>query len=572
MDAPHPAPSPASTTEAMPGWSAGEGATVAEPIDGSTGASTGALIGALIGSVAAGAALATGELVSGLAGRDASLLTAVGNTFVDRFAARLKDVAVRLFGTNDKASLVVGIVVVSLGLGALLGVTARRRHLVAPLAFGAFASLGAVALAAEPQIGLAEAVLDAVLAATVGTATLLGLLVAARRQAPALLPDATIAPDAAITPGAAVVPGDPHDRGRVQPIVRPDRPTRRALLATGAVGAVAVGAAAAGHRARGTEATAARPVVRLPLPTTPTITLPASFDVPGLSPFLTPTADFYRIDTALLVPRVDVSTWRLQIDGLVDGPLSLSYADLVALADTEEVVTLRCVSDEVGGDLLGTARWQGVPLASLLERVGVHAGADQLVGHAVDGWTAGFPTSVALDGRPALVAVAMNGEPLPAAHGFPARLVVAGLYGYVSATKWLRRIELTTWDAFDGYWVPRGWSKTGPMKLAARIDVPGAQVRAGRVAIAGVAWAPVRGIAAVEVRVDDGDWQPCELGETTSGAAWVQWRHDWDAAPGDHRLSVRATAADGEVQTEEVRPPEPDGATGLHTRRVRVSP
>jgi hypothetical protein len=257
---------------------------------------------------------------------------------------------------------------------------------------------------------------------------------------------------------------------------------------------------------------------------------------------------------------------------MVDRPLTMGYDELVAMSTTEDVVTLQCVSNEVGGNLVGNAAWQGVPLATLLERAGVQDGATQIVGRSVDGFTAGFPTDVGLDGRTAMVVVGMNGEPLPASHGFPARLIIAGLYGYVSATKWLDEIVLTTWEDFDGYWVPRGWSKEGPIKTASRIDVPrsGATVAAGTQPIAGVAWAPTVGIERVEVQVDDDAWQEATLGDAASGNTWVQWYLEWPAEPGEHRLRVRATDATGATQTEERRPPAPDGSTGWHTRSVRV--
>ncbi len=296
------------------------------------------------------------------------------------------------------------------------------------------------------------------------------------------------------------------------------------------------------------------------------------FSVAGLSPFVTPNADFFRIDTALTTPRIDADDWNLGIDGLVERPFELTYDELLGLDSVEETITLQCVSNEVGGSLVGNAVWQGVPLATLLERAGVRDGATQIVGRSVDGWTAGFPTELATDGRVAMVAYAMNGEPLPVEHGYPARLIVAGLYGYVSATKWLDRIELTTWEDFDGYWVPRGWAKEGPIKTASRIDVPRSStvLTPGPQMIAGVAWAPGRGIEHVEAQVDDGPWQVCELGEVTSANTWVQWRLAWEATAGDHVVRVRATDGEGETQTDAVAPPAPDGATGWPTRRLRV--
>jgi DMSO/TMAO reductase YedYZ molybdopterin-dependent catalytic subunit len=314
--------------------------------------------------------------------------------------------------------------------------------------------------------------------------------------------------------------------------------------------------------------------VAVPAPSVPLAARPAdAFALDGLSPFVTPNADFYRIDTALTIPRVDVAGWTLDVAGHVDRPFSLTFDELLALDSVEEVVTMQCVSNEVGGYLVGNAVWQGVPLRDLLDRAGVQEAGEQVVGVSVDGFTAGFPRQLLVDDRTALVAYAMNGELLPARNGFPARLVVAGLYGYVSATKWLRTIELTRLDEVDGFWIPRGWSKDGPIKTTSRIDVPraGQPLRVGTVAVAGVAWAPTRGISKVEVRVDEGDWQEAELGGATSDETWVQWRFAWDAPAGQHVLEVRATDGAGEVQTEAIAPPAPNGATGLHRRRVAVA-
>jgi len=298
----------------------------------------------------------------------------------------------------------------------------------------------------------------------------------------------------------------------------------------------------------------------------------AELDIDGLTPLYVPNEDFYRIDTALFAPQVDPADWSLRITGRVDRPLRLSYADLLALPQIEADITLSCVSNEVGGDLVGNARWQGVPLAALLQRVGVQEGADQLVGRSVDGFTAGFPTTLALTSPGAMVAVGMNGEPLPALHGFPARLVIPGLYGYISATKWLTGIELTTRDEVDGYWIGRGWAKDAPIKTQSRIDVPGvgATVSAGSVAVAGIAWAPIRGIEAVEIRVDDGPWAPARLADALGVACWRQWVYSWDATPGEHRLAVRATDGEGATQTDERADVVPDGATGHHTISVTV--
>jgi DMSO/TMAO reductase YedYZ molybdopterin-dependent catalytic subunit len=356
---------------------------------------------------------------------------------------------------------------------------------------------------------------------------------------------------------------------------------RRAFLTwTGTAGAVGVVAAVGGRalagRSRAETATAEivlpRPTATLP-GTTATAVAPEGLVVDGLSPLITPNADFYRIDTALTLPRPNLEGWRLRLDGEVDSPFALTFDELMAMPQVEAPITISCVSNKVGGDLVGTAVWQGVPLSDLLARAGVGtgAGAEQIVGRSLDGFTVGFPTSAALDGRTALVAVGMNGEPLPREHGFPARLIVEGLYGYVSATKWLSSIELKGWD-YDAYWIPLGWSKEGPIKTQSRIDVPrsGAAIEPGPVSVAGVAWAPGRGIRAVEVQVDDGDWEPADLGPEISDGTWRQWLWRWEATSGGHTVRVRATDGTGDLQTSDVAPPEPDGATGWHTRKVTV--
>jgi len=304
--------------------------------------------------------------------------------------------------------------------------------------------------------------------------------------------------------------------------------------------------------------------------------LPAGADLglAGVTPIVMPNSRFYRIDTSLLVPSVDVASWQLRIHGMVDHEVTLSFDDLTAMPVFEQYVTIACVSNEVGGALVGNAKWTGVRLRDVLDIAGVQAGATQLIGRSVDGWTAGIPMAWVMDAsREPMVALGMNDEPLPVAHGFPARLIVPGLYGYVSATKWLKELELTTWDAFDGYWIPLGWAKEGPILTQSRIDVPhaGAQLDKGRIGVAGVAWAPDRGIAAVEVKVDDEPWAAARLSPPISDATWVQWRFDWAAAPGSHVLSVRATDGTGEVQTDAESRPAPDGARGHHTIGVNVS-
>ena len=297
-------------------------------------------------------------------------------------------------------------------------------------------------------------------------------------------------------------------------------------------------------------------------------------EVAGISSYVTPNDSFYRIDTAFgRVPQVDPGDWRLRFTGMVDNPYEITFDEIQAMDLSDYVITLSCVSNEVGGNLVGNAVWTGVPLSVLLDRAGVQAGADQVVGRSVDDWTAGFPAGVVYDGRNAILAIGMNDEFLPTSHGFPARLVVAGLYGYVSAVKWLEEINLTTWNGFDGYWVPRGWSKEGPMKTQSRIDVPGGGhglVAGQPTPIAGIAWAPTRGIERVEVNVDDEGWLPCQLGEALGDESWVQWHREWTPSAGRHRIQVRATDGDGITQRSErgvARPQRRRGVAHRHRQR-----
>ncbi len=503
------------------------------------------------GVVAAAVALGVGELAAGLLGAGASLVVAVGDLVIDFAPPAVEDAGISIFGTNDKPALVVGIVVLALLFGYLLGRAAARRFAVAAAGLAAFGAVGAGAALRSPTMDDAAGVVVAAIAAAAGIGALALLL----------------------RLGARPVADGPID----DPTDHKEGASRRGfLLASGAAVGVAALAAAGGRylldRSRRVLATGRADVV-LPVPGEP-VAAPgpaASFEVEGLTPIVVPNDEFYRIDTALVVPRVDPQDWQLEITGMVDRPFTINFRELTNMPMEEHYVTLTCVSNRVGGDLVGNARWLGVPLADLLDRAGVDPAASQIVGRSVDGFTVGFPTEVGLDGRIAMVAVGMNGEPLPFEHGFPARLVVEGLYGYVSATKWLSEIELTTLEDFDAYWVPRGWAKEAPIKTQSRIDVPGGRrVAAGRQPVAGVAWAPGRGIAAVEVRVDGGDWNAAEVSDPLGDAAWVQWLWEWDAAAGDHVLEVRATDGDGVTQTAETAAPRPDGATGHHTVRVKV--
>ena len=342
-----------------------------------------------------------------------------------------------------------------------------------------------------------------------------------------------------------------------------------AVVATGAK-ALSSGGSGGGSAVAANSSPLPNPVATLP-PQLRSLASTPNLNIEGITPLMTPNDDFFRIDTALSVPRVDLANWRLEIKGNVRTPFSISYDELLAMPQVEAPITLACVSNRVGGTLIGTAMWQGVELRTLLDRAGVEPSGEQIVGTSVDGYNAGFPTSAAFDGRSSLVAIGMNGVPLPLDNGFPARIVVEGLYGYVSSTKWLRSIELTEWDSFNGYWIQQGWAKNGPIKMSSRIDVPrsGARQPEGIVTLAGVAWAPNTGVAAVEVRID-GVWRRATLGDSLSGGVWRQWYYDWNATKGEHEIAVRCIDADGQVQTGEITPNPIAGYTGWETRSITI--
>ena len=541
--------------------------------------------GLLAGVAGAAVALAFGEFVDGAVDSIPSLVVAVGEALVDYSPDWAVRLSIELFGEKDKAVLAIGIVGVSLIVGGLLGACAMApRQRWVPLAgFAAFGAIGGWTAARNPMSPFVGSWIVALCAAALGYLTLRLLL----RLAPRSSSADDGADDIADRPDAAAQPTDQ---------------SRRAfLMGVGGAGVAALGFVALGRAVRGPSAAeTARASIDLSRVTPPTTTAAAAIEqtatpsattaaarsvsaqvaaldtldeIAGISSYVTPNNRFYRIDTALTVPQVDPANWKLSFTGMVDRPYELTLDDILAMDLEEHVITLSCVSNPIGGSLVGNAVWTGVPLVDLLDRAGVQAGASQVVGRSVDDWTAGFPTGVLRDGRNAILAVGMNGEPLPTRHGFPARLVVAGLYGYVSAVKWVEEIHLTTWDGFDGYWVPRGWSKRGPMKTQSRIDVPGGGERpvAGvTTAIAGIAWAPTRGISAVEVRIDDGPWQQCELGEVLGDESWAQWHLAWTPTAGTHSVQARAIDGTGMTQPEGPKDVRPDGAEGWHRIAVRV--
>ena len=525
--------------------------------DGSSGSARGGWRGALAGLLALAAGLGVAELVAALVRPEASPIVAVGGEAIDLAPAPLKEFAIRTFGAADKPVLVAGIVVVLAALAAGLGVAARRRPAAGVAGIVVIGLVGAAAAVSRPGGGPAD-VLPALVGAATGVAALLMLL----RQVPGSAVGSAV--------GSVGSSATDHDLT--------DTASRRSFLTSSlAVAAVAVAGGGIGRvlvRPREGVATS-RATLRLPRPDSPAHPIPAGvdLDVPGLAPFVTPNSDFYRVDTALLLPQVQPEEWKLRVHGMVDREITLTYDALVARRILERDVTLACVSNEVGGPYVGNARWLGISLADLLREAGVHPRADQILSRSADGWTCGTPTEIVMDGRDALLAFAMNGKPLPVEHGFPVRMVVPGLYGYVSATKWVVDLELTRFDRVEAYWVPRGWAQQAPVKTASRIDTPraGTRLEAGRVAVAGVAWAQHRGIEGVEVRVDGGEWHPARLAATPGPDTWRQWVYAWDATSGEHSIQARATDGTGRTQPGARRPPAPDGATGWHTVDVSVA-
>jgi len=503
----------------------------------------------LAGAASAGLALGVSELAAGIFSGLPSLIEAVGDWAIDVVPTPIKDWAISVFGTNDKVALIVGMTMVVILVGAGLGVIARRWFGVAMAAFIGFGVLGSLAASRDPAFTLGIGMVAGGLAAITGLVSLQLLL-----------------------GWSSPVPTDDTTES-----VAADVSRRSFVIGVSAVLGVAALSAGVGRALleRGKRAVAGRAEVVLPGPAEAVGPAPpaAELGISGLSPVITPNPDFYRIDAALSVPRVNLPEWTLSLKGMVDRPYSIAYSELLDMRMVERYVTLSCVSNPVGGNLVGNAKWLGVPLTEILDRAGVQPEAEQIVGRSVDDFTVGFPVETAYDGRDALLAVGMNDEALPFEHGFPARLVVAGLYGYVSATKWISEIELTRWDDFDAYWVPRGWSKEAPVKTQSRIDTPpsGAQVPAGSRRVAGVAWAPHRGISKVEVQLGEGaGWVEADLSESLSDNCWRQWSVEWDAPVGIHVIRVRATDGDGNLQTDEIVPPAPNGATGWHTIETMV--
>ncbi|QIN80067.1 molybdopterin-dependent oxidoreductase [Rubrobacter marinus] len=539
---------------------------------------------------AVGAILAFGlaELVHGIYDLVPSVFLAIAQRIIELTPGGFATQAIETLGTADIPVLIASTVVGSLVVAGLLGVLSLRSRLAALLGVVGLGAIALVAAFTEPFIAPIPAILTILGALGLGAwfADYLVRMSDLRAETPAK-GEAAPAQDA---PGAGETRDAPimNVRHREAHSTRGIAVPRKNFLALGGAAAV-VGLTAAGtgralSGGGGEETAAAGPIqvggkggaaLHETLPPPPAA---ASIDVPGMPPLMTPNDEFYLIDTVLSSPRINVDRWKLNVKGAVENPVSFTYKDLLDMPTRESDVTLSCVSNEVGGGLVSNARWTGVLLSDVLKEAGVSRenigrASEQLIGRSADGWTGGFKTEIALDGRDALVAFGMNDSELPVKHGYPVRLVVPGIYGYVSATKWLTEIELTDWD-YDAYWIQRTWTKEGPVKTQSRIDTvkDGDRPQAGRIPIGGVAWAPHKGIDKVEVSTDDGEtWNEARLAAQLDPDTWRQYVYDWDAEPGEHTIKVRATDGEGETQTEEPTPPHPSGATGYHTIRVTVA-
>ena len=557
--------------------------------------------GALAGVLAAAVALGVAQLVAGMTGALGSPIDAIGEVAINHTPIPVKEFAIAHFGSRDKDALVSGIVAVLIGAAAVAGALAVRRLRLGLAVLALFGAAGVAAALSQHGASVTD-VLPTLAGMAAATAALVLLTRSARaafrpssrtvtaspvatapvtltRDVPAAR-DLSVARDVPVAPEAPVLPpGGLEQPATMLPGGQEEAPgssRRRFLITAGGVAAVAAAGGEAGHLLLGRFSVASsRAAVRLPAPAVAARAVPAGAQLRmgGLTPFYTSNAQFYRVDTDLVVPQVAPDSWTLRIDGMVRSPVEITFGELLRMPLTEADITLVCVSNVVGGPYAGNARWLGVPLATLLRRARVKAGADQVLSTGTDGMTISTPLQAILDGRNALVAVGMNGQALPVAHGFPARMVVPGLYGYVSATKWLTRLTVTTFASQRAYWTQRGYAAQAPIKTESRIDVPKplAQVPAGRVAVAGVAWAPHRGIAAVEVSVDNGPWHAARLAAADGIDTWRQWTWAWDASPGLHSLRVRATDGTGATQTAQEASPVPDGASGWDSVVVTVA-
>ncbi|GAA4809754.1 molybdopterin-dependent oxidoreductase [Nocardioides caeni] len=497
---------------------------------------------ALAGVLAGLAGLAVSYAVASLLNVRESPVVAVAEGVTGLTPGSVVKWAIETFDRDDKKVLVIGMLLILFVLFAVLGQLARRRWWAAMLGYAALAGVAGVAVASKPNPGIIEFA-----PVVVG---LLGWVVAMAVLAEWLRRWELVA--------------ESED-----PAAEPMHTRRHFFIVAGiTTGVAAFGGLigrVAGSSRRNVEA--ARRLLRIEGVTAPEVPPGAALGVEGVGPWQTPNSDFYLIDTAYIKPTIEPVDWELRIHGMVDRELRLSYNDLVSREITEDWITLNCVSNNVGGDLIGNAWWSGYRLAAILAEAGPHPDADAVLQTSQDGWTCGTPLGALMDDRNAMLAVAMNGEPLPIEHGFPVRTIVPGLYGYVSATKWVVDLEVTRFDEITAFWTDKGWSELGPVKIASKIEVPGSgdDVPAGEVLCAGYAWFQHTGIGAVEVQVDGGPWQQAEIATTPNVDTWVQWQVMLDLDEGDHQLRVRAVGEDGSTQTGVVADVLPDGATGWHT-------
>ena len=498
-------------------------------------------IDGLLGLIAVGAGLALAQLIASLKSGLNTPAVSIGNRVIDHVPASLKEFAIRTFGVDDKRALVmtiyfvVAILAILIGHSYFSGKLARARIMIIIMTF----------------------------------VSALASLFDAKASIISLFPSLSAG-------GATIWVLRTFDNHSKQKDATDGSLNRRDLLKT--VGYVGIGSIAALTVGNFFRSHASAQIQRLnivlpkalkflpPPPKDPALT------TPGLSKLFIPNNEFYRIDTAIVVPNINLYTWKLQIFGMVRNPQEYTYKELTDRPVFELDDTIACVSNEVGGNLVGNARWLGIRLDDLIKEAAPLSTADQVMGYSDDGFSAGFPLA-ALDGRDAMIAIGMNGQPLPLDHGFPARIIVPGLYGYVSATKWLTKIELTRFDRAQGYWVPRGWSAQAPIKTQSRIDTPinASTVKAGKHVIAGVAWAPTRGISKVEVKIGANPWRVATLGPALAKTTWRQWWIDWEAIPDKVSLSVRATDGTGALQSAKSVPVAPNGAEGWHTVYINVA-
>lgn len=525
-------------------------------------------VAALVAVLALAAALAVGHLVAAFVGVNASPYLAVGNAAIDLTPTWLKDFAVRTFGVYDKLVLLGGMAVVLVLVAAAAGVLSRRAALPGTVVIALFGVVGGVAVYSRPDLGQL-AILAPLGSLVAGVLVFRGLHALGLRH---MAVGATPRESGSATESDTQSDTDTDTAG-AQPVGSPNR--RGFLIGAGGVAAGAGVAGLGGQliggsmSAESSRAEIGRLAVARPAPPVPA---DADFAKLGTPTFLTPNKDFYRVDTALVVPQVSADDWQVRIHGMVDNEITLDFDDLRGRELVERTITMTCVSNEVGGQYVSTANFLGVNMWELLAEAGVQPGAEQVFSTSVDGWTAGSPVAASLDPeRGAMLAIGMNGEPLPVEHGFPARLVVPGLYGYVSATKWVTDIELTTYAKRRMYWLDRGWGEQGPIKTMSRIDSPKgfATVPKGKVSVAGIAWAQFTGIEKVEVRLDRGEWQEAILSTVVNENTWRMWQLELDVPDsGSHQISCRATDKSGYTQTDRRVGTVPDGATGWHSLSI----